>query len=169
MTDALAIKPVPPSGPKMLHAAGLGHQADYHRSTYFLSAQQGVTVDDLMRPMFWAHHVSKLRMGDLIEAVAEDGSFDVLLRVIDRGAGFVRMRLLREWQNREVAEASAADTKTEAAHSVQAKRFPCVDFTKATKWRVLAHDGTQVIEGLATEGEAKRHLEAYIKRSEAAA
>lgn len=57
-------------------------RAAHERGDYLHRAAAGVTLDMVLNPNYWAHLAERLRIGDRIEALADDGSFDVDLRVV---------------------------------------------------------------------------------------
>lgn len=72
--------------------------ADHYRSRFGVVSEEGATVDDFLRPDYWAHVANKLRRHDIIEIIPEDGSFFVELLVLNTGTGFAKVMLLREVQ-----------------------------------------------------------------------
>lgn len=152
-----------------LPATALRHLADYSRSHYFVHVPYGVTVDDIMRPAFWAHHANKLKALDVVEVVAEDGSFDLELRVLDAQVGYVKMRLLRAWADEAQARVTAARVAEDDERERKAlkERFPCVRYTKLQRWHVIGHDGNVVKDGYLSRLEAQNALNEYVARSAA--
>jgi hypothetical protein len=150
-----------------LPSLSLRHHADYSRSRYFVLAPFGVTMADLTRPPFWAHHTLRLKPLDLVEVVAEDGSFDVDLRVVDVQVGYVKMRALRVWSDADVAAVTAARVAEDEAREKKAleERFPCVRYTKLQRWHVLGHDGNVVKDAFTTRSDAEAYLAEYVARS----
>ena len=116
---------------KKLHPTKLRNLAEYNRSTWHVEADADMTIDDVMTPAFWQHHSDKIRINDLIDVIGQ--GFDIQLRVIGKGIGFVETRLLRKW----VAE--KADAKPEGADDVPEGYV--VDHTPRTRWRVRLKDG----------------------------
>lgn len=84
-------------GPTELNSNG----GDFHRTYHHLVVDPSVTVDDVMVPKFWAHHVANLKINDLIDIVAADDSWDVQLRVVEKGIGYVKMRPRMVWMREE--------------------------------------------------------------------
>lgn len=66
------------------------------RSTYFEVLPEGMKLEDAMNSDFWNNVRKKLRLYDLIEVVAADGSFDALIRVINLNlvTGEINFRVL---------------------------------------------------------------------------
>ncbi len=75
-----------------LPASALHRSAEYERSYWHVVVDDTITLDDLMRPAFWAHHANKLQRGHLVDVVRSDMTLDVQLRVLEAGVGFVVMR-----------------------------------------------------------------------------
>lgn len=82
---------------KKLPATAMTLSADYRRTYHHVNVDPDVTLDDLLRPNFWAYHVARLQPGDLVDVLARDFSLDVQLRVIGKEVGLVQMRLLRSF------------------------------------------------------------------------
>jgi hypothetical protein len=61
------------------------------RNTWFIEPEFGTPVEALLDPAYWAHVSAQLRRGDIIEAIAEDNSYDVTLRVLDAGKLFAKV------------------------------------------------------------------------------
>lgn len=70
--------------------------ADFARTYHHVTVPHDVTLDDIMRPGFWAHHATTLRKNDILDILTEDDSLDVQVRVTGVGIGMVFMRLLRD-------------------------------------------------------------------------
>lgn len=162
MTDAAApkFKHLPSSCAKQF--------AEYAHRTHYFNIPPGVTVDDLLRADFWAFHANEFQRRDTIEAVAEDGSFDVLLRVEDVGVNAATVYILRETKNPEAVARSEREAQARADAQTTGKavdkKYPCVDYKKATRWRVLGHVGETIKDGFATQAEAQAVLDDYVKR-----
>lgn len=50
-------------------------EADYLRTLWVVTVEQGVTREDLMNPSFWGHVANQFRPYDRIEARSDDGTF----------------------------------------------------------------------------------------------
>lgn len=102
---------------------------------YVEIADPGVALEDVMSFGYWAHVHPQLRIHDLIEIIAADGSFEADLRVIRKGPGFLQFRLIREWRP-EIVEAKAG-------------RFEAVWSGPAQRWCVRSVDsGEKIMTGL---------------------
>lgn len=121
---------------KTLPATALGSRsADFNRTAYHLVVDPAVGIDDLMRPNFWAHHALNLRKGDVLDVLAMDDAFDITLRVVETGVGFVAMRPLRVWTRDGHAEGTAQPTDLPDVPGGYK-----VNHAPKTGWRVLTED-----------------------------
>lgn len=127
--------------PPVMRASG----AEYSRRSFHIVAPVGITVADLMRPAFWAHHGNKVSPGDVIDVIADDGSFDAQLRVVTVSPTKtdVTMRMLRLWQ-------------PEASNLVLADDAPLeVNHTPKTGWRVIRKaDRVELVRGIPQKADA---------------
>lgn len=93
---------------KMLPAQAFRNDASYARPYFHTEVDNDCTLDDLLRPAFWGHHVGTtgtLKKNALIDVVRADGTLDVQLRCVEVGPGFAVMRVLRSWEDAEAAAA----------------------------------------------------------------
>lgn len=121
---------------KTLPATALGSRsADYNRTVYHLDTDPSITIEDLLRPNFWAHHASNLKRGDLVDVLAADGAYDVTLRVTGAAVGMVTMRPLRIWTREE----QVAVPKQEEPEIPVPDGYK-VSFAPKTLWRVMTEE-----------------------------
>ncbi len=122
-----------------------GSDAEFVRQSYHIKVPAGGTVADLMRPAFWAHHAAKFQPDAIIDAVAEDGSFDVTIRVVavDDRKTSATMRLLRHWE-------------PPVSNLVLADDAPLyVNHTPKTGWRVIRRaDGAELVRNIVQKADA---------------
>lgn len=73
---------------------------DYAYNTYVYRAKsgEGETLAVVTAPEFWAHCAKKLRIGDKIEILADDGSWEWAGRVRRKGAVEVFFREIFFWE-----------------------------------------------------------------------
>lgn len=71
-------------------------RSDYEHSIYFELVAPGTTLQEALAPAFWVHVIGRMRVYDLVELVAADGSFDCLARVVhlDTRSGDISFRIL---------------------------------------------------------------------------
>jgi hypothetical protein len=74
-------------------------RSEYAHARHDISVKPGVTPAHCRNPDFWVHLAAKFRLHDVIEIIAEDGSFEMDLRVIARDSHeaplWVRVRPIR--------------------------------------------------------------------------
>lgn len=143
--------------------------ADYARTYHHIKAPPGIVLSDLIRPAFWSHHTARLNIGDMIDVVAEDNTFDVTLRVIGKPevGGGVHMRPLRIWQAGDpilIEEGPPVEHKVPAifmqaiaAAAPENDRVPGfkINFASRQRWRVIRRaDGALLKKDLMTEDAA---------------
>lgn len=103
---------------KTLPANALSQTADYARPYFHVVVDDTVTLKDLLTPAFWAHHARALQKpGGLVDVIRSDLTLDVSLRVLEAGVGYVRMRPLRVYEDKERAKeiAGASSDNADAA------------------------------------------------------
>jgi len=129
----------------------------------------GATLADVLRPDFWKHHHTVLKVGDLIRIRANDGAFDMMLTVIAKGQGAVTMDVWPKFPDaadlQRAADVAAVAVKARSvlvARSVHGKMVPRVEFTRATNWRVIALDGNEHSSGYRTQAEAHMVMKDYL-------
>lgn len=122
---------------KTLHPTKMRNAAEYVRTQHHVTIDPGDTLDDVLKPGYWAHHVDRVRVGDLIDAIGE--SFDVTLRVTGKGLGFVETRLLRKWVS-DAPESKLTPEEIATLESLMPDGY-VVDFTPKTAWRARLKDG----------------------------
>lgn len=152
---------------KTLHATALGSRsADFNRTIYHLDVDPSVTIEDLLRPNFWAHHAANLKRGDVVDVLAADGGYDVTLRVTGTAIGMVQMRPLRIWQREEPLEVT---------HKEQEPELPAPDgykvsFAPKTLWRVMTEEPVmEISRDHKSRAEATRAAIAHAAKANAAA
>jgi hypothetical protein len=142
--------------------------AGYYHSSWIVTIPPGHAFGELFSPAYWSHH-HKLRQNDLVRVIASDGSFDVTLTVRAKPAGGAVMELWpkfpKGWGSQAEAEA-AADAEAARPDVVpillNGKTAVRVDYTEATKWRVISLNGEPLISGLGSEAEATAHMGKYL-------
>jgi hypothetical protein len=151
------------------------HRADYVRTHYVIFAPEGVLPDDFLEPRFWRNHVGTLRQHDLIEILAEDGSYELTLRVrnfvvIKNGDGSdtlagVYMRELDRKIFGELAQKPVVIEKEPPTTTVG--NLTITWGGPAHKFRIL--DGTNLVsKGHKTKEAATKAAEDYLAKLKAA-
>jgi hypothetical protein len=120
------------------------------RRVYYAVIPKGLTVSDILIPSLWQQVAPDLRVSDLIEVVAEDGSFDGLLRVTERGMHATGVRVIY------MAKYGTEETKSPDADAFAASTISWGG--PVQKFRIVMADGTVAHSNFATKelAEAKR-------------
>ena len=147
-------------------------RAEVARVTRFLSVLPGTTREMVLEPDYWVHLGGVLKMDDRIEIVAQDGSFDLDLRVIaiDPRGFWVQTRVLREWPARSEAKAAVAKEKEIAA--AHPRTWPDAEGYRVEwggpvhKWRIIDRAGQVVGKGHPYEQTAIEALDAIKREKE---
>lgn len=117
---------------KTLHPTKMRHLADYSRKYFHVVVDDpDVTIDDILVPSFWQHHVNTIDLHALIDVIGE--GFDVQLRAVEKGIGFVKMRVLRKWEDRGAKQQVEDDDRVPEGYKV--------DHHSKTGWRARLVDG----------------------------
>ena len=80
-------------GTVKLSASGM-KLAEYIRCVYAVTVDFGVTIEDVLRPEFWANVSTSLKVNDRIEVLAEDGTFYAELIVLDCSPTHAKVAIL---------------------------------------------------------------------------
>lgn len=85
--------------PNSLLPSRLAVASGFAHGEYFIAAAPGTTVEHVVDPDYWLHLASRLKVYDRIEVVAQDGAFDIDVRVVatDPRGHYVVVRPLRVW------------------------------------------------------------------------
>ena len=129
----------------VLQADVIQGDASFFRQQYFLLVDRRFTLDQVLNPEWWRLQ-TKLRVHDEITLLAEDGSFDILARVVqaDRG-GYCVLRIFREWYQ------DTAVAKSEGTGEARVVLIP------QTGWNVVSASGVPLAR-FATEDSANAAL-----------
>ena len=99
---------------KALSPSAIQNTAEFNNSLYFVEVADDVTIEDVLRPVFWAHHTRRIEKNNRVSVVRADGAFDVDLRAIEVGVGFIKMRVLRLWEDEAAVKERAERAQAEA-------------------------------------------------------
>lgn len=110
---------------------------------------EGFTYEDMFNDHFWMHHATgRIAVHDLIRIIAYDNSFDLYVTVVDKFQGGLRVEA---WPKLPSAAAIAAvevkKSEPLMVRIVDGQELPRVEHTRATKWRVLGYDGSELSRG----------------------
>lgn len=122
---------------KTLHPTKMRNAAEYVRTQHHAVVEPDHSLEDVLAPGYWQHHVDRLRVNDLIDVIGE--RFDITLRVTAKGNGYVETRVLRAWVSEE-ATAKMTDEERAAIEASIPDGY-VVDHTPKTLWRARLKDG----------------------------
>lgn len=127
--------------------------AEYVRSVWAVTAEEGMRVEDMLKPDYWAHVASSLKPWDKIEVRAEDGAFYAELIVMQASRNWAKVRVVHQVElNEALPEGTDVDghiVKWSGPHA---------------KWRVIrASDKSVIHEGASSEAEAKKWLDDHLR------
>lgn len=129
---------------------------EYNNARYTVRLGENVSLNDLMRPEYWAHHSKDLRPRDELVCYADDGAFRVELLVIDCARTWAKVQLLSSHdltQKTQSGKASGIEIQAFLDEHEIKHRGPL-------KWGVLRRsDKSVLVEGLETKEGATAWLE----------
>lgn len=127
--------------------------AEYKRRQWFCEAADGVTLEDVQKPEFWAHVASKMTPFDRIEVVAVDGTWAADLMVLATGRTAAKVKPIHVYDfDGGYSDMSTVNTTHEIKH-----RGP-------RKWSIIRSKDSAIIkEGINTREEAQQAMADYLK------
>lgn len=125
----------------------------HYRTFYDVVLPGGVSIEEALKPEYWAHVGAKLKQHDSITIFPEDGSRFVEAIVLTAGRGFANLRAVRE--------AVLADDDTE---------MPEDNASLKVKWDgphnkyvvIRRSDGEKLKTGFAAKLDAQRWLDDHL-------
>lgn len=126
---------------KLLSPNAIQNEAYYNRPAFFITVSPDIALEDVTNSRFWAHHVKKLPIHSIVEVVSEDGKFDIEMRVVGSGIGFVNMRVLRKWERKDLPKEQAVPDVTEA----DIPEGYTVNHAPKTRWRAFIKEPLEEI------------------------
>lgn len=129
--------------------------ANQRREELFYVIPRGITLEDLLRPEFWGTVRKTLTRfpWTKVECIADDGSFECVLRVVSSSEGMVRMRLVSSWMSEEAV-----------AQSIKLPEGCKVEHIAGQGWRGLFNSDV-VVNKQGTEAEAIMAVVAHAARA----
>ena len=128
--------------------------AEYAFNTWRLVVPSETTIEDLKRGAFYAHIAQQLKHGDLIQVMPDNRSYFVELLVIDSGAQFAKVTVIRE-------------VKLEALQAATSAAFPGYTVEYAgdhERWRVIRDSDRKPLKSnQATQADAFTWLTNHLK------
>lgn len=126
-------------------------------TTYAYSVPAETPFQALLIPETWRDVAGDLRVGDRIDCMAIDGTFDAELRVVTKGEQYVKMRVIRYWDSSMVEQ---DDVK------VSSDGFEVTWGGPNGKWRVVGPNKEVVpsLTGFASKEDADVAMQDYLKK-----
>jgi hypothetical protein len=123
------------------------NNAEYTRSTRFMTVPNSMTMEDVSVPGNWANVFSKVNVKDEVIVVPEDLSWRLHLLVVDKGVGWVKNVLLHaidltKTAIKPVAVEQPGDIPDDAPAPPTGYT---VNFAPAHKWRAMTSDPHLVV------------------------
>ena len=126
--------------------------AEYDRIVWSASPEEGVTVEEMLKPEFWAHVAAKFRPGAKIEVRPVDGAYYSELIVKSCGPTWAQVVPLFTIAL-DVASSTSDDNKFEVAFK-----------GPKNKWSVIRKADNQYMKvGLGSRDDANRWITDYRK------
>lgn len=125
------------------------YRVEQARTHYFFPIPAGTPLSMVLSSDYWVHLRGKFRLYDVIEVVAEDGSFEATARIVslNKMTGVIVFRVLSQWQP---SETPVPLTETKAM------RFKAAWIVGNRSWSVQEiQTGKYVAEGLADKPAAE--------------
>lgn len=128
-------------------------QAEYVRNTWHIRPEEGVTLDQVLDPAYWAHVAVSLKKGDLIHVLPDNDAYFAELLVMSSQKLTAKVALLRAISLNGDVQVPAEDSGFELKF-----RGP------SARWSIIRKSDREVIkEQMSTKEEAASELEAYLK------
>ncbi len=66
---------------------------DQGHNSFFVLADPGTTLEDVMKPEYWVHHARRVKIWDHLKVQAEDGEFyvELLVHAVTENSVFVKI------------------------------------------------------------------------------
>lgn len=132
-------------------------QAEFTRTVWSVTPPAGTTVEELTQPEAWVHVQKALRVGDVVEAMPEDGSWFAQIIVRARTQAGPKFGVLHFVPFGDpVPKGKAAKTAAEAEGREGFVRFVPKFLSPKDKWGVLRESDNEIVaRGLPTKDSAE--------------
>lgn len=92
--NAVAEKPATEEKRVVILDPQLMKQAAYVRQDHVVNAPEGTTVEDVLRPEFWAHKAAEMQVYDRVDVRLETGEWFLEMLVLRVGRNYAQVHLL---------------------------------------------------------------------------
>ena len=123
------------------------------RRELFAEIPANTSIEDIMKPEYWAHYSRELKALDIIEAFCDDGTWECSLRVMYVSPSEVKVAL----RSKVMYDAEEVETTETDTHEIRWKG-------PVAKYAIVRRDNNEVVESkLYPKSEAaaalRRHLQ----------
>jgi hypothetical protein len=134
-------------------------RSDVANTRWFHRAAIGTTAEMVVEPDYWVNNGRQIKTDDKIEVLAEDGSFDMEVRVlaVDPRGLWAQVRVLRLWQE------TVQQTRRERQRAPDPDGYLIEYAGPHDKFRIIDRAGHRVSRYHSTEADAYAALEALKK------
>lgn len=146
----MAEKVTPLKRPVRLHYGRLG-LVEHAWNTHAANVPEGTTLDDVLKPDYWAHYARDIRPMDVLWVYSEDATWEAQLRVMFVSTTEVKTSLLWEVTHEKGAEVFESDT-----HEVVWKG-------PVKKFAVVRKDNKEVIADGFLKSEAYNYMRKHLR------
>lgn len=138
-------------------APGRRKDREFENRDHCVTAEAGTTMDDVVRPEFWAHVAPQLRPYDEIRVRTDDGVFYARVLVMSVGRNWAKVHIL---ECHSLTSKDVDMSQAEAYEGFEIKyRGPHCRFSVIRKG-----DKSVIQENLGTKGEAEAWLADHVRR-----
>lgn len=133
--------------------------AEHYIKSYAVVLPEAVSLDDALKPEYWAHVGPKLKQHDIVRLIPEDGSYFAEAIVLAAGKGYARLKVLRHevlfGNDNAEADSVAAPALVELYVKWQGPH---------AKWAVIRKsDSEKLRDGFSDKGEAERWMGDHLR------
>lgn len=129
--------------------------AEHQRNIWAVVPEAGASLDDVVKPEYWAHVAARMKPWDRIDVMPEDGSYFAELLVRDAARLYAKVTVLRHVKLDAVASDAADETTA---------LFDVAYVGPVKKWRVMRKaDKAPLREGFQSRGDAEEWLRQHIR------
>jgi len=130
-------------------------RGEHYRTRYTAVVESETSLSDVLKPAYWLHVASSLRVMDTIDILCDDESWFAELIVTSVGKGYAKVQLLREIKLEEVDGPAAEVVNLTVKWS-----------GPKLKWAVIRNaDGVRVKDGFTGKGDAARWASNHEKQA----
>lgn len=133
--------------------------AEQSRNQWCVTAEHGITFQQMLHPDYWAHEARKLKPYDLIECRSDDGTFWGLMIVLESARNWAKVHPLQyvPLDSKDVSQTRSENTITLEDYKIEYKG-------PTKKHVVIRKSDNEILhEGAAQKQDAQAWLDDHIK------